>query len=178
MSINCTSRFRMTDRRMIYPTPKLYNAVACRRMAHAVAYLRNASSSFSRPRTRRRIRFICVDTENPSITSRDVWGNSCITSDNGVAFAEIVGRFAMEKICGMRRRERADGNERAGDPNARWEETEHTNNARLWTSSLLRTIQTAAHIEHPAADERPGGSKWRLASIATSTKSSPGITRG
>ena len=59
----------------------------------------------------------------------------------------------MEKICGICRRERADESERAGDPNARWEETEHTNNARLWTSSLLRTIQTAAHIEHPTTND-------------------------
>ena len=79
-----------------------------------------------------------------------------------MAFAEILGRFAMEKICGICDA-RADENEHAGDPNARWEETEHTNNARLWTSSLLRTIQTAAHIEHPTTNgEWEQMAPWRL----------------
>ena len=97
--------------------------------------------------------YLCRHGESEYNVTGRLGGNSCITSDNGVAFAEILGRFAMEKICGMRRRERADESERTGDPNARWEETEHTNNARLWTSSLLRTIQTAAHIEHPTTND-------------------------
>ena len=97
--------------------------------------------------------YLCRHGESEYNVTGRLGGNSCVTSDNGVAFAEILGRFAMEKICGMRRRADADEHERDVDPNTRWEETEHTTNARLWTSSLLRTIQTAAHIEHPTTND-------------------------
>jgi len=82
--------------------------------------------------------YLCRHGESEYNTTGRLGGNSPITA-KGVVFSEILARFAGEKICGMRR------DETTGE----WCETSSTKRARLWTSSLIRTIQTAAHIPHP-----------------------------
>jgi len=86
--------------------------------------------------------YLCRHGQSEYNVTGRLGGNSAITA-KGVAFSEILGRFALEKICGMRR-------DASGDSaSSEWVETHDTVRARLWTSSLLRTIQTAANIEHP-----------------------------
>jgi broad specificity phosphatase PhoE len=87
--------------------------------------------------------YLCRHGESEYNVTGRLGGNSGITA-KGVAFSEILSRFALEKICGMERRD-DDGDDGEG----RWCETPRTVRARLWTSSLLRTIATAANIEHP-----------------------------
>lgn len=82
--------------------------------------------------------YLCRHGESEYNTTGRLGGNSPITA-KGMVFSEILARFAGEKICGMRR------DETTGE----WCETSSTKRARLWTSSLIRTIQTAAHIPHP-----------------------------
>jgi len=82
--------------------------------------------------------YLCRHGESEYNTTGRLGGNSPITQ-KGLVFSEVLARFAGEKICGMRRD--ADTGE--------WHETPSTIRARLWTSSLIRTIQTAAHIPHP-----------------------------
>ena len=86
--------------------------------------------------------YLCRHGQSEYNVTGRLGGNSAITA-KGVAFSEILGRFALEKICGMRRA--ADGD----NASCEWVETRDTVRARLWTSSLLRTIQTAANIAHP-----------------------------
>ena len=86
--------------------------------------------------------YLCRHGQSEYNVTGRLGGNSAITA-KGVAFSEILGRFALEKICGMRRDANGDS------ASSEWVETHDTVRARLWTSSLLRTIQTAANIEHP-----------------------------
>ncbi|ABP00251.1 predicted protein, partial [Ostreococcus lucimarinus CCE9901] len=65
--------------------------------------------------------YLCRHGESEYNVTGRLGGNSGITA-KGVAFSEILRR---------------------------WCETPRTVRARLWTSSLLRTIATAANIEHP-----------------------------
>jgi 6-phosphofructo-2-kinase/fructose-2,6-biphosphatase 2 len=94
--------------------------------------------------------YLCRHGQSEYNVTGRLGGNSAITA-KGVAFSEILGRFALEKICGMRRA--ADGNNASSSSSSssssEWVETRDTVRARLWTSSLLRTIQTAANIAHP-----------------------------
>ena len=86
--------------------------------------------------------YLCRHGQSEYNVTGRLGGNSAITA-KGVAFSEILGRFALEKICGMRRAADSD------NTSSEWVETRDTVRARRWTSSLLRTIQTAANIAHP-----------------------------
>ena len=82
--------------------------------------------------------YLCRHGESEYNVTGRLGGNSPLTQ-KGVAFAEILGRFALEKICGMAEDESTGA----------WVETPSTRRSRLWTSSLIRTIQTAQFIAHP-----------------------------
>lgn len=67
-----------------------------------------------------------------------IGGNSGVT-EFGLEYARRLAKFAKETIC--------------------HEDGENDNKARLWTSSMRRTNETAQFIEHPEIDVDDGG-KW------------------
>lgn len=70
-----------------------------------------------------------------------IGGDSGLT-ELGEQYALDLGKFAEEKIC---------VDQETGQPRA----------ARLWTSSLVRTVQTARHIPHPTvAHPETGTREW------------------
>lgn len=70
-----------------------------------------------------------------------IGGDSGLT-DLGEQYASDLAKFAEEKIC---------VDEESGEPRP----------ARLWTSSLVRTVQTARHIPHPEiTDPETGRKEW------------------
>ena len=101
--------------------------------------------------------YLCRHGESEYNTTGRLGGNSPIT-ERGWVFAEILAKFAARHISNLRDVDGLDGaagwEERAeGDPDGA------SIAARLWTSSMLRTIQTASLIPHPTLTP-PNGAPW------------------
>ncbi|EEH51760.1 uncharacterized protein MICPUCDRAFT_30102 [Micromonas pusilla CCMP1545] len=86
--------------------------------------------------------YLCRHGESEYNTTGRLGGNSPIT-ERGWVFAEILAKFAARHISNLR----------DGDPDGA------SIAARLWTSSMLRTIQTASLIPHPTLTP-PNGAPW------------------
>ena len=119
--------------------------------------------------------YLCRHGESEYNTTGRLGGNSPLTN-RGWAFAEILSRFAAERVCNLVEVPDADGavggaarcprDAESGNAGWGWEERATddpegpTRPARLWTSSLLRTIQTASLIPHPVVKGPDGTSAW------------------
>ena len=131
--------------------------------------------------------YLCRHGQSEYNTTGRLGGNSPLT-DQGWVFAQILGRFAAEHVCKLREvrgenkgdRETAHGGVTGvtrgggyglaatpedGFSATAWEERGSDDPegpsvaARLWTSSLTRTIQTASLIPHPVI-KTPDGGEW------------------
>ena len=105
--------------------------------------------------------YLCRHGESEYNTTGRLGGNSPLTN-RGWEFAEILSRFAAERVCNLVEVPDADGavggaarcprDAESGNAGWGWEERATddpegpTRPARLWTSSLLRTIQTLSLI--------------------------------
>uniref|UniRef100_A0A7S0SPL5 6-phosphofructo-2-kinase domain-containing protein n=1 Tax=Mantoniella antarctica TaxID=81844 RepID=A0A7S0SPL5_9CHLO len=110
--------------------------------------------------------YLCRHGQSEYNTTGRLGGNSPLT-EQGWVFAEILSRFAAQHVCKLKEFHSGQGDgdieeqvgaggwmERGAD-----DEEGPSVAARLWTSSLFRTIQTAALIPHPVI-RGPDGSAW------------------
>ena len=117
--------------------------------------------------------YLCRHGQSEYNTTGRLGGNSPIT-ERGWVFAEILARFAAEHVCNLKEVKTPqstlcsdlDDPYLAATPGETiWSSRDVSDPkgasvpSRLWTSSMLRTIQTAALIPHPVL-KLPDGGNW------------------